>query len=124
MTDVCNEYGLEVGNRMANVTAKVYAPPLLEFGGGKSVNPLDRDQKGGNVNLKGQSFFKPANVGNFLIINCSPKAQNRSIDEMANTLRRVGGNFGMNFGGHKIEQEIGCVSEKSKSIGGANITVL
>ena len=107
MTDVCNEYGLEVGNRMANVTAKVYAPPLLEFGGGKSVNPLDRDQKGGNVNLRGQGFFKPANVGNFLIINCSPKVQSRGIEEMANALRRVGGNFGMKFGGHKIEQEIG-----------------
>ena len=107
MKDVCDEYGLVVGNNMANVSAKVYAPPLLEFGKGNSVEPLDRERKGGNVNLRVQKFFKPANVGNFLIINCSPKAQNRSIDEMANALRRVGGNFGMNFGGHKIEQEIG-----------------
>ena len=108
LQDVCDEYGLEVGNKMANVSAKVYQPPLLEFAG-RTVMPLDRDGKGGNVNIKGNGFFKAADVGNFLIINCS-RANKQSIDTMAGALQKVGGNFGMEFEGWKIEQEFGLIS--------------
>ena len=107
LRDVCDEYGLEVGNKMANVSAKVYQPPLLEFAG-RTVMPLDRDGKGGNVNIKGNGFFKAADVGNFLIINCS-RANDQSIGLMANALKNVGKNFGMKFKEWKIEQEIGLM---------------
>lgn len=108
LQDVCDEYGLEVGNKMANVSAKVYQPPLLEFAGSRTVMPLDRESKGGNVNIKGNRFFKAAKIGNFLIINCS-RANKQSIDTMAGALQKVGGNFGMEFGGWKIEQEFGSI---------------
>ena len=108
LQDVCDEYGLEVGNKMANVSAKVYAPPLLEFADGRTVQPLDRENKGGNVNIRGNKFFKPAEIGNFLIINCS-RANGQAIDSMAGALQKVGGSFGMKFGGWKIEQEFGLI---------------
>ena len=110
LEDVCDEYGLEVGNRMANVSAKVYKGPLLEFAQGKTITPeqSDREGKGGNVNLRGAGFFKAADVGNFLIINCS-RANDQSIGAMANALQNVGKNFGMKFSGWKIVQEIGLI---------------
>ena len=107
MRDVCDEYGLEVGNRMANVSAKVYKPPLLEFGD-RSISSEDREGKGGNVNLRGRTFFKAANVGNFLIINCSRASEN-NIRDMANALQKVGRNFGMKFDDYRIQQEIGWI---------------
>ena len=107
MRDVCDEYGLEVGNRMANVSAKVYKPPLLEFGD-RSISSEDREGKGGNVNLRGRSFFKAANVGKFLIINCSRASEN-NIRDMANALQKVGRNFGMKFDDYRIQQEIGWI---------------
>ena len=109
LQDVCDEYGLEVGNKMANVSAKVYQPPLLEFAGNRQVMPLDRDGKGGNVNIKGNGFFKAADVGNFLIINCNTRANDQSINAMANALKNVGKNFGMKFKEWQIEQEIGLM---------------
>ena len=111
LQDVCDEYGLEVGNKMASVSAKVYQGPLLEFGQGKTITPeqSDREKKGGNVNIRNTRFFKAAKIGNFLIINCS-RANKQSIDTMAGALQKVGGNFGMEFGGWKIEQEFGLIS--------------
>ena len=94
---------------MANVSAKVYQPPLLEFAGNRQVMPLDRDGKGGNVNIKGNGFFKAADVGNVLIINCQTRANDQSIGAMANALKNVGKNFGMKFQEFKIEQEIGSI---------------
>lgn len=106
LQDVCDEYGLEVGNKMANVSAKVYKGPLLEFGKGSTTTPEqsdNREGKGGNVNIRGKSFFKAADVGNFLIINCS-RPNDQGITAMANALKNVGKGFGMNFGNFKIQQ--------------------
>ena len=111
LQDVCDEYGLVVGDRMAWTHAQVYQGPLLEFGQGKTITPeqSDREKKGGNVNIRNSRFFKPAKIGNFLIINCS-RANKQSIDTMAGALQKIGGNFGMEFGGWKIEQEFGLIS--------------
>ena len=95
---------MEVGNNMANVSASIYKPPLLEFGGRTTKYPLDRDGKGGNVDIKRTNFFKPAKIGKWLIINTS-RARPNELEPLAGALRDVGTKFGMEFGKVDLTQE-------------------
>ncbi|KAJ3030641.1 Eukaryotic translation initiation factor 2C [Rhizophlyctis rosea] len=90
------EFGINVGDDLAIVPARVMPQPTLMFGGGRTLDGKPETPREGVWNLRDKQFLNPASLKSWGVVcflqerDCPPPIRDKFIQELATTCGKLG----------------------------------